>query len=218
MTMQDSDPYKCPQCDATVPRTLRYCPTCYAPLKGQQTSRTHLEAVKKIATTHRPDPTVIFLPEVSEALRVRRVRRKRLLITGVVSLLIIVALAFGLYEWNRRQQVNKRAMARQEAARKELRMLANGLENFRTDMGRYPTEREGLESLTNRAKVSQIEGLPGAYYWLGPYVEGVYELDPWGNDYHYQVSKDGQAFELSSDGPEGLDGAQFRITSEPRAD
>jgi general secretion pathway protein G len=214
MTKQDTDPAKCPQCDSIVPRTLRYCPTCYAPLKGLQTSQTHLEAVKRIATTHRPDPTKIFLPEVSEALRLRRRRRKRLSIIGLVSLVLIAVLALSLYEWNRRQQTTKRVMARQEAALKELRMLANGLENFRTDMGRYPTEQEGLESLINRAKVSHTDNLKGAYYWLGPYVEGVYELDPWGNDYHYQVSNDGQAFELFSDGPEGSGGEQFRITNQ----
>jgi len=214
--MQNSDPDKCPQCDSIVPRTLRYCPTCYAPLKGHQTSQTHLDAVKKIATTHRHDPTVIFLPEVRDALQLRRKRRKRLWIIGAVSLVLIAALALSLYEWNRRQQTNKRVMARHEAAVKELRMLANGLENFRTDMGRYPTDKEGLSSLTDRAKVARAGGLTDASYWLGPYVDGVYELDPWGNDYHYQVTDKGQAFELFSDGPEGLGGEQFRITSQPR--
>jgi type II secretion system protein G len=208
MTPQDFNPDKCPKCDLKVPRSLRYCPSCYAPLKGHQTSKSHLAAASGIASTHRPDPTVVFLPEVREALHSQRKRRQRLLIIGTVSLVLLAGFALGLYQWKEHQQASQRVMARKLSAVKELRMLADGLERFRVDMGRYPTDIEGLESLTNRAKVSQAGALKDAYYWLGPYVEGKYELDPWGNDYHYRVSNDGQAFELFSDGPEGMGGTE----------
>lgn len=218
MTTEVFTPNTCPKCDAKVPHSMRYCPSCYAPLKGRQTGKTHLDAVKGIATTKRPDPTVIFLPEVGEALRLRGRRRQRLLIIASACLVLIAVFALGLFAWKRQQEARKHLMARQQAAMKELRMLANGLENFRADMGRYPTEKEGLESLTNRAKVSNAGAVIDEYHWQGPYVNGKYELDPWGNDYHYQITHGGQAFELFSDGAEGMGTEPLRISSQPRSE
>lgn len=215
MATEDFTPNKCPKCDLPVPRSLRYCPSCYAPLRGQHTSSTHLDAVKGISTTKRTDPTVVFLPDVHEALKLRKKRRQRLLIIASVCVVLLSVLAFGLFQWNRRQQEYNRVMARQQAALKELRMLAAGLEGFRADMGRYPTEKEGIESLNNRAKVPNQGILTDEYQWRGPYVNGTYELDPWGNDYQYRVTEDGQTFELFSEGPEGLDREHLRVTSQP---
>ena len=69
------------------------------------------------------------------------------------------------------------------------------LENFHADFGRYPIANEGLAVL-----VRQPSTLAG---WRGPYIEKDYSVDPWGNDYVYQVFNDGAGVILSTYGPEG---------------
>jgi general secretion pathway protein G len=55
-----------------------------------------------------------------------------------------------------------------------------GLELFRVDVGRYPTQQEGLQALVNST--------PSAPNWNGPYLKKESALqDPWGNPYIYQI-------------------------------
>ena len=216
MATLDSAADRCPKCNVKVTGRMRYCLACYAPLQGPEARRKHLDVVQKIASTHRADPTVVDLPDAREAMRRRRRRRKRLLIGAAVSFVLTAALAMAYLQWNQRQQLDQRRMARQQAAVRELKLLAAGLENFRDDIGRYPTDKEGIESLTDQAKLFQAGNQAAAYQWQGPYVEGRYELDPWGNDYQYRVSGDGQFFELFSNGPEGTGGGkELYISARP---
>jgi general secretion pathway protein G len=100
-------------------------------------------------------------------------------------------------------------------AHDELRMLADGLERFKDDVGRYPTTEEGIISL----RIKPYSSAPGTrselIHWYGPYLDGDYELDPWGNDYQYHATNDAQGFELSSTGPNGEAEAatKFRVKS-----
>ena len=208
MATLDSDSDRCPKCNVKVTRRMRHCLACYAPLQGPEARRKHLDVVQQIATTHRADPTVVDLPDVREALRRRHRRRRRLLIGAGISLLLTAALTLVYVQGERRRQLDQRRLARQQAAVRELKLLASGLENFRDDIGRYPTDKDGIESLTNQAKLFQAGNQTAAYQWRGPYVEGRYELDPWGNDYQYRVTGDGQFFELFSNGPEGTGGGE----------
>jgi general secretion pathway protein G len=100
-------------------------------------------------------------------------------------------------------------------AERELGLMADALEKFRIDIGRYPTNQEGIRSLTVKPAGFKLESGPQPKYWLGPYLEGSYEVDPWGNDYVYQASDGGQSFELFSSGPEGGtgSGSRFYVTS-----
>src|SRR5260370_13939819 len=106
-------------------------------------------------------------------------------------------------------------MVRQEMAVRELAMLKDSLEFFRSDIGRYPTTQEGLASLTRRPVSPNPATNQELYNWSGPYLDGVYEVDPWGNDYIYQSKDAGQSFELFSYGPEGAQAGhiQLRVAS-----
>jgi general secretion pathway protein G len=164
-----------------------------------------------IDTTHRDDPTKVFLPEEHEAIIRRRRRRKRLLITGAVVFVLAVAASVTFYYLNRHWRESEKAMARENMVRRELRLLSDALERFRMDIGRYPTTEEGIGSLTRKPSIKEVSG----GQWFGPYLDGVYEVDPWGNDYIYEATDAGQGFTLLSYGPGGEtgSGSPFQVTS-----
>lgn len=86
--------------------------------------------------------------------------------------------------------------ARLKTAQVQLETIAAGVEMFRSDVGRYPTQSEGLNALL--APPTDLEG------WTGPYVKGAKTLqDPWGNKVTYQPGADGSNFMVTSLGADG---------------
>ncbi|WP_312860695.1 type II secretion system protein GspG [Neoaquamicrobium sediminum] len=67
------------------------------------------------------------------------------------------------------------------------------------DVGRYPTQSEGLRAL--------VEAPSGARSWSGPYLRGgAVPLDPWGQEYRY--SADGGSYTIVTMGPDGVGATQ----------
>jgi len=60
----------------------------------------------------------------------------------------------------------------------ELATLSSGLQNFRLDCDRYPTNSEGLAAVMECPR-----GLE--HKWKGPYLMQRISSDPWGNPYVY---------------------------------
>src|SRR2546423_9139386 len=87
MAAESPDKRQCAGCGATLAANLRYCVNCYRPVAGAMPSRAHVETARRVETTHRPDPTTVFLPEVHEALVRRARRRKRALIVFATVIL-----------------------------------------------------------------------------------------------------------------------------------
>jgi general secretion pathway protein G len=82
--------------------------------------------------------------------------------------------------------------------------LCQALENFKTDVGRYPTDSEGLTVLLHAP--SQLPK------WKGPYLDNL-RRDPWGRDYVYKIRDSGKCFEVLSWGPDGKPGSKGNISS-----
>lgn len=80
------------------------------------------------------------------------------------------------------------ALAR--VAEGEMGSIATALNLFRLDMGRYPTEQEGLSALLNKVDTEN---------WKGPYLQGDLE-DPWNQGYGYK-STGPYGFQITSKGP-----------------
>jgi general secretion pathway protein G len=188
---------RCRQCGATLLPGRRFCVACLAlvpgvarPPEGQLS-----DLMRQIPTTHRPDKTLVFVPELHEA-RLRRERRnKRVFIVAMISCAILAIAGFTTWRVRERKQAQAQSQKREVMARRELDLYAKALDTFHADFGRYPTIKEGLAVL-----VRQPSTLAG---WRGPYIEGDYSVDPWGNEYVYQVFNDGAGYILSTYGPEG---------------
>ena len=88
--------------------------------------------------------------------------------------------------------------AKSKTASIEVNRLATNLEFFRVDMGRFPSQDEGLGALYSLSE--------NAENWNGPYIPKLSQLqDPWGNDYIYTLSEDGETIEVSSLGADGVE-------------
>lgn len=219
MTTQEQDAHICQQCGARVSPDRRYCVHCYFPVAASA-SRAHVELARETATTHRPDPTLVFSAEKHEAILRRARSRKRLIVTAAIALVAVVAGVIALNMFSRSRREAQKTLAREQAAQRELNTLAEALDRFKADVERYPTNEEGLRCLSRKPAAFVAEGTGRSLYWFGPYLENVPEVDPWGNDYVYHTVDGGRSFELFSTGPGGETGSdsRFRVTSQPETD
>jgi len=89
--------------------------------------------------------------------------------------------------------------ARVKAAELQLQTVASAVELFKSDVGRYPSEQEGLTAL-----VTEPAGLQG---WTGPYLKDSKALlDPWNRPLLYTLDPSGQSFVVQSLGADGKPG------------
>ena len=90
--------------------------------------------------------------------------------------------------------------AKQKTAQAQIQMLATALDLYHLDVGRYPTEEEGLKSL-----YAKPESLPA---WSGPYLDKAMPKDPWGRDYVYKCPGEHGPYDLYSLGADGQPGGE----------
>jgi general secretion pathway protein G len=90
--------------------------------------------------------------------------------------------------------------SRQAAARVQIELLGAALDQFKLDVGRYPSGQEGLQAL------QQSPGnAPG---WEGPYLKKEVPRDPWGNPYQYRSPGEHGEYDIASLGSDGTPGGE----------
>ena len=65
-------------------------------------------------------------------------------------------------------------------AKSQMGAFDKALDTFRLDIGRYPTNEEGLQAL-------MVAPPNDAAKWNGPYMKTAIPLDPWGHPYLYRI-------------------------------
>lgn len=94
---------------------------------------------------------------------------------------------------------NKLSKSREQIARIQIKEPEGALQMFAFDLGRYPTNSEGLEALVSNP--GNLEA------WRGPYLAKALPMDPWGKPYVYRCpGTHSNDFDLLSYGPGGVEG------------
>lgn len=87
-----------------------------------------------------------------------------------------------------------------KAARAQIEALRRSLDQYRLDVGRYPSTDEGLTALV--VKPAQEPR------WSGPYLAKSVPADPWGHPYEYRSPGQHDEFDLLSYGRDGRPGGE----------
>ncbi|WP_415107877.1 type II secretion system major pseudopilin GspG [Hyphomonas sp.] len=113
--------------------------------------------------------------------------------------MVILALIMGVVA---PRVVGYLSRAKSQTAEVQIRNIKAAADMFLLDVGRYPTDEEGLRAL--------VEPRTTVTGWFGPYLqEKTIPVDPWGQPFRYSVSDDGMEvhiFSLGRDNAEGGSG------------
>lgn len=116
----------------------------------------------------------------------------------VMVVMVIVAILVGLVG---PRVIGYLGRARAQSAEVQIGNISAAMDLFLLDVGRYPTEREGLSALIQTN--GRITG------WRGPYLgEDALPTDPWGRPFRYDITRDGQSFRIFTYGADDQPGGE----------
>lgn len=114
----------------------------------------------------------------------------------VMVVLAIIALVVGLAA---PRLMDSFGRAKSRTASIQIENVRGAVQLFYLDVGRYPSEAEGLAAL--------LAAPDGADGWLGPYLDGEEDVaDPWGRPYLYRSPAEASPFSISTYGRDGRAG------------
>lgn len=85
-----------------------------------------------------------------------------------------------------------------KVAKAQMDALEKALDQYRLDVGRYPSSEQGLAALNDKPA--------GEAKWAGPYLKKAVPPDPWGRAYVYKAPGEHGEYDLLSYGKDGRPG------------
>lgn len=121
----------------------------------------------------------------------------------LVELLVVITILMIIGTFAVQNVISEPDKAKVKVTKASFTSLENSLERFKLDVGRYPSEEEGLAALYDCP-----EGLEAD--WAGKYLSKRRSLqDAWGNDYVYVIpGPNGEPYEIISLGADGAEGGE----------
>jgi len=124
----------------------------------------------------------------------------------LLVVLLIIALLAGYVGPKLFGEIGK---ARSKTAASQMKSIADALDRYRLDTGRFPTSEEGLQALSDDP--GNLRG------WAGPYMNNEVPPDPWGAPYVFRTpgegGKDYDLLTLGADGKPGGTGEDADIVA-----
>lgn len=105
----------------------------------------------------------------------------------LLVVIVIIGLLAGLVAPRYFEQVSK---SNTKVARAQIDSLEKALDQYRLDVGIYPSTEYGLAALNTRPQ--------GVEKWAGPYLKKALPADPWGGPYLYKFPGDHGDFDIWS--------------------
>lgn len=113
----------------------------------------------------------------------------------LLVVIVIIGLLAGMVAPRYFSQVSK---SNTNIARAQIDLLKKALDQYRLDVGTYPSTELGLAALNTRPQ--NLEK------WAGPYLESAAPPDPWDRPYIYKFPGEHGEYDLSSLGSDGQEG------------
>lgn len=138
---------------------------------------------------------------MKEHTREQRVHNRRgpggFTLLELLVVIVIIGLLSGLVLPRYFDTVGK---SKSKVAKAQIAALEKALDQYRLDVGSYPSTEQGLQALS--AAPSGVTG------WQGPYLKKAVPDDPWSHPYIYRLlpSNDIELTSLGSDGQVGGEG------------
>jgi general secretion pathway protein G len=126
---------------------------------------------------------------------IRHPRRAGFTLLELLVVIVIIGLLAGMVAPRYFDQIGK---SNTKIARAQIVSLEKALDQYRLDIGHYPTTEEGLDSLYVKPNNEEK--------WQGPYLKKAVPADPWGRAYIYKAPGDHGELDLSSLGADGQPG------------
>ena len=125
----------------------------------------------------------------------RRRVSKGFTLLELLVVMVIIGLLAGLVAPRYFAQVGK---SQTKVAKAQIDSLEKALDQYRLDVGRYPSTEEGLQAL--------VAAPSGEANWAGPYLRKGIPPDPWGRPYVYAQPGTHGDYDLQSYGKDGREG------------
>jgi general secretion pathway protein G len=158
--------------------------------------RSRLKRIPRLAL-HRTASEIAVRRSMSQPSAILRQQSRLSRGFTLIELLVVLAILGMLAAIAVPQVLKYLGRAKEDVVKVQIQSLGTSLDLFLLDIGRYPTEQEGLQALVQKP--------PGLDGWKGPYVAKQSALiDPWGHPYVYkQPGQNGADYDLFSLGPDG---------------
>ncbi len=113
----------------------------------------------------------------------------------LLVVMVIVGLLASLVAPRYFEQIGK---SNAKIARSQIVALEKGLDQYRLDVGHFPTTEQGLQALNAKPQ--------GEEKWAGPYLKKDVPPDPWGNAFQFKSPGEHGEVDITSLGSDGKPG------------